>query len=79
MESPFELQLAQNVIAHPSGGPVSLHATMLDGSPLPSWLHFDPAQQLFTGDGTAAAGAVGPEKRCPSHGTSGAEVLDGFP
>ncbi|CAK9093698.1 unnamed protein product [Durusdinium trenchii] len=58
VESPFELQLAQNVIAHPSGGPVSLHATMLDGSPLPSWLHFDPAQQLFTGDGTAAAGTA---------------------
>jgi uncharacterized delta-60 repeat protein len=38
-----------NLFTDPDGDPLTLTATQADGSPLPSWLTFDPATRTFSG------------------------------
>ena len=44
---PFKYRLPEASIAKFGGGPI--RASLPDGSPLPSWLHFDPAFHSFSG------------------------------
>lgn len=47
---PFLLQLPANTITDPDLGSVVVYsATLADGTPLPSWLAFDPATRTFSG------------------------------
>jgi hypothetical protein len=49
--------LAADTFIDPNGGTLAYAATLSNGAPLPSWLHFDPATATFSGpmpDGTKA-------------------------
>jgi hypothetical protein len=58
-DTPFSYQVPREVFIQVIWGQeqVSLVATLPDGSPLPSWLHFDPATRTFSG--TPSDGDVG--------------------
>lgn len=52
----LDLAMPANQFAD-AGDRLTLHATRSDGSPLPAWLHFDPASATFSG--TPGAGDAG--------------------
>ncbi len=59
------------------GGTLTYAATLADGSPLPTWLHFDPDTQTFSGDpGHANVGAL--NLRIEATDTDGASVHQDF-
>ena len=45
----FRFSLPAASYSDPSGGTISYSASTLDGSPLPSWVSFDPADGTFSG------------------------------
>ncbi|MBN3263429.1 putative Ig domain-containing protein, partial [Pectobacterium brasiliense] len=53
----FNFTLPGDTFSDPDGDILTLSATLADGSPLPSWLHFDPTIGTFSG--TPANGDVG--------------------
>lgn len=44
-----DFTLAADTFTDPSGGTLAYAATLSNGAPLPSWLHFDPTTEAFTG------------------------------
>ena len=44
-----DFTLAADTFTDPSGGTLAYAATLSNGAPLPSWLHFDPTIEAFTG------------------------------
>ncbi|MER3384159.1 putative Ig domain-containing protein [Pectobacterium aroidearum] len=53
----FNFTVPAGTFSDPDGDALTLSATLADGSPLPSWLHFDPAIGTFSG--TPGNGDVG--------------------
>ncbi|MEQ9887765.1 putative Ig domain-containing protein [Pectobacterium zantedeschiae] len=53
----FNFTVPAGTFSDPDGDTLTLSATLADGSPLPSWLHFDPTIGTFSG--TPANGDVG--------------------
>ncbi|MCL2021453.1 MAG: putative Ig domain-containing protein [Betaproteobacteria bacterium] len=53
----FAFVLPQNLFIDPDGDVLSLSATLADGSPLPTWLTFDPVTGAFSG--TPEMGSAG--------------------
>ncbi|MDJ0595020.1 MAG: putative Ig domain-containing protein [Pleurocapsa sp. MO_226.B13] len=45
----FQLKISDNVFRDPDGDSLTYIATLADGSPLPSWLTFDPQTATFSG------------------------------
>ncbi|WP_369413178.1 cadherin-like domain-containing protein [Pseudomaricurvus albidus] len=45
----LNFRVPANAFTDIDGDHITLSATLADGSPLPSWLHFNPATQTFTG------------------------------
>src|SRR3569832_230992 len=47
---PIHIQVPHDAFVHTrADAQITLYASMADGSPLPAWLHFDPAKGEFTG------------------------------
>ncbi|MBN3180282.1 putative Ig domain-containing protein, partial [Pectobacterium parmentieri] len=53
----FNFTVPAGTFTDPDGDTLTLSATLADGSPLPSWLHFDPTIGTFSG--TPGNGDVG--------------------
>ncbi|MBN3117414.1 putative Ig domain-containing protein, partial [Pectobacterium brasiliense] len=53
----FNFTVPAGTFSDPDGDTLTLSATLADGSPLPSWLSFDPAIGTFSG--TPGNGDVG--------------------
>ncbi|XGW00908.1 MAG: Calx-beta domain-containing protein (plasmid) [Leptolyngbya sp. BL-A-14] len=51
--NPFSYTVNANTFADPDGDPLSLQATLADGSSLPSWLTFNPTTRTFSGTPTS--------------------------
>ena len=49
-DQPLSFQLDSNTFHSIDGVPISYSAALASGSPLPSWLVFDPASLIFTGE-----------------------------
>ncbi|WP_334156678.1 DUF4347 domain-containing protein [Oryzomicrobium sp.] len=54
---PFNVTLPANTFTDSDGDTLTYRATRADGSPLPTWLHFDPATRTFSG--TPEGGDIG--------------------
>lgn len=54
---PFQYAIAATTFTDADADPLTLSATLTGGTPLPSWLSFDPTTRTFSG--TPAAGNVG--------------------
>ena len=46
---PFNFSIAPDTFADPFGNGFSYTAASVDGSPLPSWISFDPVKLTFSG------------------------------
>ena len=55
--APFSYSVPAGTFADPDGDPLTYSATLVNGSPLPAWLTFNPATRAFTG--TSPAGFTG--------------------
>jgi hypothetical protein len=77
-DQPFEFTLPRNTFSRPSGSPVALQATLVDGRPLPSWLRFDPATQTFSGNPPPGAQQGEVQIRVTARDSQGNEVSVNF-
>jgi hypothetical protein len=58
-DSSLNFSVPTGVFTDPDGDPLTLSATLADGSALPAWLHFDPATGSFSGTpGNADVGVL---------------------
>nr|WP_245217012.1 putative Ig domain-containing protein [Neoroseomonas nitratireducens] len=77
-DSAFSYQVPPNAFADPDvGDGLTYTATLVDGSPLPSWLSFDPAARTFSGTpGNDDVGTLA--VRVTATDGSGASISDDF-
>lgn len=69
--SPFVLRLPWNVFQDPEGRPLTLTATLRDGSALPSWLTYEASAQMFVGTPPASSGTYDIRLRATDPGFDG--------
>jgi VCBS repeat-containing protein len=75
----FQFDVPTNTFADvDTGDALELSATLADGSPLPSWLSFDPATGRFTGTAPGDVGGTTFEVMVTASDLLGAVASDGF-
>ena len=72
----FSFSLPGPSYLDPQGGAVSLHASSVDGTPLPSWMAFNASTDVFSGTTPAGTGVQG--IRIDASTTSGGASAEAF-
>ena len=77
LNAPFTFQVPADTFADiDTDDTLTLSATLANGSPLPAWLHFDPATRTFSGN--APAGSPSIDVKVTATDLAGASVSDTF-